>query len=234
MNKYHIIARQINSYIKESKLQSGDKLPTLTELVKIYQASKNTIIKALEVLEHHGVVYQVRGSGIYVRGRHRKGYINLTDVQGFQSSFREFNLSSKVIEVKEMNPPAHVCQNLKLNRDDIVYYIKRIRYIESRPLCLEESYYSKNYVPYMSEEIANDSIFNYFMNDLKLQISFNDSFMRIGKLNKEEAEYLKLPPQDPSLNINSIYYLSNGHPFDYSLIKYHHEEAQFYLQGNNL
>ena len=234
MNKYHIIARQINSYIEEKKLQPGDKLPTLTELVKTYQASKNTIIKALEVLEHHGVVYQVRGSGIYVRGRHRKGYLNLMDVQGFQRSFREFNLSSKVIEVKEMKPPSNVANSLKLAVDETVYQVKRIRYIESRPFCIEESYYSKTYVPYMSEEIASNSIFSYFIDDLKLQISFNDSFMRIGKLNKEEAEYLELSPQDPSLNINSIYYLNNGHPFDYSFIKYHHEEAQFYLQGNNL
>ena len=82
-----------------------------------------------------------------------------------------------------MNLPSNVCQNLKLTKDDIVYYVKRIRFIKPCPFDIEESYYSKNYVPYMSEEIISDSIFNYFINDLKLQISFNESFMRIGKLN---------------------------------------------------
>lgn len=98
---------------------------------------------------------------------------------------------------------------------------------------MEESYYLKTIVPYLNEEIASQSIFNYLTEDLKINIRFSDLFMRIGKLNQEEAGYLELETHDPSLNIESIYYLSNGRPFNYSLIKYHHEEAQFFVQGNN-
>ena len=57
--------------------------------------------------------------------------------------------------------------------------------------------------------------------------------MRIGKLNQEEAAYLQLETHDPSLTIESIYYLSSGRPFNYSNIKYHYEEAQFFVQGND-
>lgn len=82
MNKYHDVANKINLSIQENNLTRGSKLPTLTELANTYEVSKNTIIKALEVLETNSVIYQVRGSGTYVRGRHRKGFVNLTDVQG--------------------------------------------------------------------------------------------------------------------------------------------------------
>ena len=233
MNKYQEVAMEINDYIIENNMTKGDKLPSLTDLVDYYQVSKNTIITALNVLEQQGVVYQVRGSGIYVRGHDRKGYVNLTDVQGFKHIFREFHLSSDIIELKEIVPSESLVETLKMKPDEMVYYLKRIRYIESRPFCVEESYYNKTYVPYLSEEIAFKSIFDYLNKDLKLNASFSDLFMRIGKLNQEEADYLKLEKNDPSLNIESIYYLNNGHPFTYSLIKYHHEEAQFFVQGNH-
>lgn len=233
MNKYHEVANKINTYIQENNLTRGHKLPTLTELEGVYEVSKNTIIKALEVLETNGVIYQVRGSGTYVRGRHRKGFVNLTDVQGFHSIFREFNLSSEVIELKEIEAPSNVAEILELKDQETIYYIKRVRYIESRPFCVEESYYLKTIVPYLNEEIASQSIFNYLTEDLKINIRFSDLFMRIGKLNQEEAAYLQLETHDPSLTIESIYYLNSGRPFNYSNIKYHYEEAQFFVQGNN-
>lgn len=233
MSKYKEVAKKINQTIQDKKLKRGDKLPILTDLMKEYEVGKNTVIKALEVLETNGIVYQVRGSGIYVRGRHRKGYINLTDAQGFHSIFREFRLASKVIEIKEIKAPENLVEILELPDAETLYYIKRVRYIESRPFCVEETYYTKSDVPYINEDIASKSIFKYLTDDLKLSISFSDMFMRISKLNQEEAEYLSLENHDPSLNIESIYYLSNGRPFNYSLIKYHHEEAQFFMQGNN-
>lgn len=234
VNKYQAVAQQISQLIQNKNMSQGDKLPTLTDLADEYKVSKNTIIKAVEMLESHGIVYQVRGSGTYVRGRHRKGYVNLTDVHGFQSIFREFNLSSDVIELKEIEPDKSIMEILKLKENETVYYLKRVRQIESRPLCIEESYYNKSYVPYLNEEIVQNSVFSYLTNNLKIEINFSDFFMRIGKLDKEQARYLNLQPQDPSIDIESIYYLNNGQPFDYSVIKYHYEEAQFFMQGNKM
>lgn len=68
MLKYQQIAKQIFSYIQDSQLKQGDQLPSLTELVTDYQASKITIQKAIAELEKEGFIYQVQGSGTFVRG----------------------------------------------------------------------------------------------------------------------------------------------------------------------
>ena len=77
MLKYKHTARELIRYIEENDLNHGQKLPSLEELIEKFQVSKNTIIKALDELERHGIIYQVRGSGIFVRGHKRPGYINL-------------------------------------------------------------------------------------------------------------------------------------------------------------
>ena len=67
MLKYQEIAKKIFLYIQDSHLKQGDKLPSLTDLVNIYPASKTTILKALAEFERDGFIYQVQGSGTFVR-----------------------------------------------------------------------------------------------------------------------------------------------------------------------
>ncbi|WP_251006038.1 UTRA domain-containing protein [Carnobacterium sp. ISL-102] len=91
-----------------------------------------------------------------------------------------------------------------LESNGVIYQVRGsgacVRYIESRPFCVEKSYYLKTVVPYLNNEIASQSIFNYLTNDLKINIRFSDLFMRIGKLNQEEAAYLQLETHDPLFN----------------------------------
>lgn len=233
MLKHEQVSNDIFRYIEEHDMNQGDRLPSLETLVNTFQVSKNTVIKALNNLETHGLIYQVRGSGIFVRGRRRKGYINLMELQGFNSVLREFSITSKVLELKVMKPTPEVMANLEVEADSDIYYVKRLRYIEGRVFCVEESYYNKTFVPFLNEQIASESVFTYLNTVLNLQISFLDHFLRINKLSPKNADYLNLKEGDPSAEIESIYYLSNGKPFDFSKIVYHYEESQFFIQGNS-
>ena len=67
MLKYQLIANQIENTIYENDLPKGTKLPTVEQLACDYNVSKSTIVKALESLVLKGIVYQVQGSGIFVR-----------------------------------------------------------------------------------------------------------------------------------------------------------------------
>ena len=44
MKKYELVADKIKAYITKNKLHHGDKLPTITELMKEYQVGKSTIL----------------------------------------------------------------------------------------------------------------------------------------------------------------------------------------------
>lgn len=83
MIKYQQIADEIETYIEENALQQGDKLPVLEALMAYFNVSKSTITKALDLLEKKGAVFQVRGSGIFVRRHRRNGYNSLLSNQGF-------------------------------------------------------------------------------------------------------------------------------------------------------
>ncbi len=233
MPKYKVIAQKMIQNINSDDMKQGDKLASIEELMKYYDVSKNTILKVLTELEKNGYIYQVRGSGNFVRKHRRKGYINIMEINGLKNNLHDFNLSTEMLDLKVVKPSFEVSANLDIKEDEDVYYVKRLRSIEGRKFSVEESYYLKDIVPYLNQEIVEDSIFNYLVNDLKLKPGFTDQFLRVSKLNEPDAQLLNLNSGDPTIFLESIFYLDNGRPFDYSKVLYHYEETQFFIQGTS-
>ncbi|RBW68393.1 GntR family transcriptional regulator [Bacillus taeanensis] len=233
MLKYQHIANEIEKYIEDHALKQGDKLPVLEKLMTQFGVSKSTVTKSLDLLEKKGVVFQVRGSGIFVRKHKRKGYINLLASQGFKNSLEEFQLTSEVLQLKVTKPTQEAAVNLNVELNQDVYYVKRIRYIHGQPLSLEESYFNKAIITYLNKEIVAESIFNYITEGLGLKIGFSDTFLHIGKLNEEEAKYLELEKDEPKLEMESVFHLNNGQPFDFSKVTYNYQQSQFFVQASS-
>jgi len=233
MPKYQVIAQKMIQNINSDDMKQGDKLASIEELMQYYDVSKNTILKVLTELEKNGYIYQVRGSGNFVRKHRRKGYINIMEINGLKNNLEDFNLSTEMLDLKVIKPSFEVSANLDIKEDEDVYYVKRLRSIEGRKFSVEESYYLKEIVPYLNQEIVEDSIFNYLVNDLKIKAGFTDQFLRVSKLNETDAQLLNLSSGDPTIFLESIFYLDNGRPFDYSKVLYHYEETQFFIQGTN-
>ncbi|MCI0129931.1 MULTISPECIES: GntR family transcriptional regulator [unclassified Vagococcus] len=234
MLKYEKIALLIEESIVENNLNHGSRLPNFKELIETYHVSKSTIVKALDLLEKRGIIYQIQGSGVFVRRKKRKGYINFSENQGFTADLGEFDITSKVLELSELIPPLEVREHLSLDDKENVYYVKRIRYINSQVLCIEESYYNKAIIPYLNVEIAEHSIFDYCKTALKLNISFSDKYIHVIKLNKDESDLLELNEGDPGLLIDELFYLSSGEAFDFSKTIYHYVNSQFFLQSTKI
>lgn len=233
MLKYQQIALEIEKYIEEHSLKQGSKLPVIETLMKQFGVSKSTIIKAMELLEKKGIIFQVRGSGIFVRRQNREGYISLLSNQGFKKDLEDYALTSKIIELEVRKPTEEISLNLNMDLNEDVYYVKRIRYINGQPLCLEESYYNKSIITYLNKEIVSESIFHYITEGLGLKVGFSDVYLQVDKLNEEEAAYLKLEKDAPKLLVESIFHLTNGQPFDFSKVTYNYQQSQFFIQANS-
>jgi GntR family transcriptional regulator, transcriptional regulator of bglA len=233
MLKYQQIAEEIERYIEDHGFKQGSKLPVIEALMKQYGVSKSTIIKTMELLEKKGIIFQVRGSGIFVRRQNRKGYISLLSNQGFKKDLEDYELTSKIIEFEVRKPTEEVTVNLNMDVNEDVYYVKRIRYINGQTLCLEESYYNKSIITYLNKEIVTESIFHYITEGLGLKVGFSDVYLQVDKLTEEEAFYLKLEKDAPKLLVESIFHLTNGQPFDFSKVTYNYQQSQFFIQANS-
>lgn len=63
------IARLLKSEINGNSWHVGDLLPSEAELAVRYNVSRNTLRKALSLLEGEGIIHRKHGSGTYIQKR---------------------------------------------------------------------------------------------------------------------------------------------------------------------
>lgn len=232
MLKYQIIATEIENNIYSNDLPQGTKLPTVEALASEYKVSKSTIVKAIESLVSKGLVYQLQGSGIFVRRRNRDGYIDLNVTQGFTNSLKEFNITSKVLELDLIRANEEIAQLMECDVNEEAYVVKRIRYINNEIMCYEEAYYKKSIVPYLTKEIAKGSIFEYLKTAFNLKPGFSDRYLHLEKLDDNLANILNLETGDPAMVVLEQIYLPSGVSFNVSKLVYNYKNTQFFLQSS--
>jgi DNA-binding GntR family transcriptional regulator len=66
---YRRLADALREQIRSGELRPGEKLPPAKALAAEYGMDRNTVIRALSVLEGEGLVINVRGKGTFVRER---------------------------------------------------------------------------------------------------------------------------------------------------------------------
>lgn len=66
-SRYRDIANAIKTRIEAEEWKTGDKLPRLDDFAREYNANRDTIGRAIAVLETEGYVLAIQGSGITVR-----------------------------------------------------------------------------------------------------------------------------------------------------------------------
>ncbi len=231
--KYETIVNILEKEILEGKYDSNKKLPTEEELITRLNVSKNTVRKAIDILVTKGYIYRVQGSGIFLRDFSREGCMDIREMNGLTKTYSNNKLKSKVLELSLIDADEELASKMRCNVNTKLYYVKRVRYLNGEPMEIEESYYNKEIIPYLNEEICSKSIFSYVINDLKLKIGFADRVISCEKLNEEEAELLNLKKDDPTLIINNTVFLSSGIVFDVSLEKYNYSKMKIISLTSN-
>lgn len=233
MLKYQYVAEKIKQLIYQQQLPKGAQLANIEGLINQYQVSRSTIIKALNCLERQGVIYQVQGSGIFVRQRKKRGYLNFLQSHGFTVDLDDTYGVSKVLNVDLIKPNSKVKDNLQCDDDEDVYFIKRLRYVDGKLYGLEQSYYRKKLINYLNKEIVENSIFSYIQDNYNINIGFSDKYFQVIKLDAETTQYLGLQAGEPALCVEEVFYTTAGEPFDFSTIIYHYENARFCVQNHS-
>lgn len=224
--KYKVVVEILKQEILDGIYNETRKLPTEDELMKKFDMSRNTIRKAIEVLVGQGYIYQVQGSGIFLREFSKPGCVDLNSMNGLTRNFSNQRLSSKLIDLTLMEADQQLAIKMKCKVGTKLYHVKRVRLVDDEVYCIEESYFNKDIIPYLNEEICSKSIYQYIAEDLKLKIGFADKVISCNKLDDADAKFMNLSVGDPTLIIENTVFLNTGIIFDFSTGKYNYKNSK--------
>jgi GntR family transcriptional regulator len=99
---YRQLVEQVRREVMLGRLQPGDQLPTLREVVDALAINPNTVVKAYTELEHEGLVVRRQGMGTFVAQRLPAGALHappalLTSLLRWVRRAREAGLSTEQI-----------------------------------------------------------------------------------------------------------------------------------------
>lgn len=230
--KYKQVASHIETDIMNHVYQHTNKLLTEDEYATKYSVSRNTVRKAIEILVNKGYVYQVQGSGVFIRDHYMSDYVNLEKLQGLTSDFSGRKVETRVLHFELTTANEEVAERMKCEVGAEVYSVKRLRLVDDHPFSIEDSYFRKELVVYLDRHITEQSIYNYFRNDQKLAIGFADRVIYADFLTAEDAELLELNENDPALLVDNTVYLTNGQIFDVSRTIHHFRHVKMLKVSN--
>lgn len=133
--KYVELAKWINEEIREKKLSAGQKLYSENEWCEMFGVSRQTVRRALGMLEQQGILRSVRGSGTYVNDDRQAnlakrmrvsvvttyvdGYIFPRMIQGIENVLLESGYSVQIAFTNNQHRRERKVLEDIINRDEV-------------------------------------------------------------------------------------------------------------------
>lgn len=136
---YVQISRIIKEGIDSGEFTKEKPLPSEMDIQKKYDVSRVTARKAYKLLIDQGILRTIKGKGTYINDVDEDDW---TWMSSFTRQVMEMGRvpSTKIIKFQEVKSNDIISENLKIPKDTLCYYRKRIRYIDNKPVWLTKSY----------------------------------------------------------------------------------------------
>ncbi len=107
--------------------QEHNKLPTQSELTKLYFVSRSTIVKAIDILKDKGLVYTIQGSGVYFNSHKLPLYLEGIYSYDYQLIKLGIKIKNEVMKFSDINADTSLSEKLNINIGDPLIEIIRCK-----------------------------------------------------------------------------------------------------------
>ena len=228
MSKYETIYNAIIKQIEGGKLKEGDKIPSETELMAQFDASRGTVRKAVDLLQERGYVQKIHGKGVFVL-RKKNIEFRLGGIVSFREENERLNrnIVTKVVEMQKLSADKAVAKLLNVKRKTEIDLIKRVRNIDGENVILDVNYFVSDIIPDLTEDTVQASIYQYIEQTLHLQISYAHRVIEAQPCTEEDQKYLDLNGTDYVIVVKNYTHLYDGRQFEYTESR--HRLDRFYF-----
>lgn len=140
------------------ELSAGEKIPSERELCERFGVSRMTVRQAVDGLVNDGILVRKQGRGTFVAHQKMDLQLRITSF-GQEMRMRGMVPSTRVLACEETEADASIASSLALSRDIRVYSIRRLRYANGIPMCIEHSWLPVAPLPGFIEPSPPESIY---------------------------------------------------------------------------
>lgn len=228
MAKYEVIYKAILSEIENDEYKAGELLPGEYELMSRYDASRDTIRKALSLLVQNGYIQKSKGRGSIVLDVQRYDF-PVSGVVSFKELQQDLGNDVKtcLITLEKTYPNKHIASILNLQDNDMIWIVQRVRRVNGEAVILDTDYINADIVPEIDKKAAQDSLYAYFENQLGLRIAFANKEITCPNATKQDYELLDMKGYDMVVNVESYTSLEDTRIFQFTSSRHRPDKFRF-------
>ncbi|MEW9671828.1 trehalose operon repressor [Ammoniphilus sp. 3BR4] len=226
--RYTDIYEDLKNRIIMGTYQVGDKLPSENELCKIYNSSRGTIRKALDLLAEEGLVNSMHGKGVFVLNNDLITFSVgrlVSFKEASESSGQKFSTTVAHFTVVEIDEALSQKTNLPVGKH--AYHMYRIRHLNGERVILDVNYFLTDVVVGLTEEIAENSVYEYIEEQLNAKVGFANRVIHVELATAKDKEHLDLKYYDVVAVVKNLVHLHDGTPFEYTESRHRPDRFEF-------
>lgn len=208
---YKQLADKIRDGICNGTYNYNERIPGEFELSEQYKVSRSTVRKAIISLVDEGLLVKIHGKGTFVATPKLR-----QPSMGFRSFTEEMQamgkkLITKVITCMMQHAEAEVASFLGIAPQSDVVVLKRLRYIDGVPICIETTHLSADH-RYLLNEDLNTSLYKVLREKHGIHPAAGTKTFEICYALPEEAGLLGIPRGSALMLVEDRVFDDKGKP----------------------
>jgi GntR family trehalose operon transcriptional repressor len=228
MEKYLTIYHDLVNKINKKHWENSKMLPSENDLALNYEVSRETIRKALDLLAQNGFIQKVRGKGSVIldSGKFNFPVSGIVSFKELASSIKQ-PIQTIVNELSIVEANKKLQSKLSVKSKELVWKVVRTREIAGEKVILDKDYFNKDFIPSLTKEVCQDSIYQYLEDELQLDISYAHKEIVVEEPTTEDRNLLDLDGHSNIVVIRSMVYLDDTSLFQYTESRHRPDKFKF-------
>lgn len=227
-SKYKAIYQHYADQIDQKAIQPGASLPSEGKMMEEFGVSRDTVRKAMTLLEQNGYILKARGKESRVADRSWHDF-PISKIKTFTELMEEeqADFSTIVEDLSILVADEDAMCRLGVDENEEVYRLIRARSIDRERILLDKDFLLRRYVPKLTREICSGSLYVYLEQELGLKIGVAKKIVRVQPVTREDRAYLDLHDDPVVAVVTSYTRLEDGTLFQYSESRHRIDKFQF-------
>jgi len=234
--KYVQIHQWLRAMISKGEIKRGDKLPTETELSRMFAVNRMTVRKAMDSLVVDSMIVRHAGKGTFLISERPKDLIyTLKNITSFGNDMQSVGIqpSYQAVEVKVIEADVEVGKMLKLKNDRRTIYSLRVLHANDKPVLIE-----KSYLPYFKfkdilEMDFATTLYQTITEKFNITLAHATQCLTAEFPGEEETSIFDLSEPCPCMKMETVIYDPHNSPVEALFAYYRGDKYKFKFKAGS-
>jgi GntR family transcriptional regulator len=215
-------------------MQTGEQLPTESELCTQYNVSRITVRRAVEDLIRDGALVRKQGSGTFkTKDDPSTGEVLSEHIRGFfrQQSDLGREVYTKVLHNRIITDP-HIAAKLDIAEDAEIIELERLRYVNG---ALQQHVFTylpaQRFAAVLEHDFSRGSLYEFIEKSYAIELSRNEVVVRVEKAGADVARHFDIDEGTALLAMDSTVFDTFGSTIAFGIALHppEHSEVRFII-----